>query len=149
MTHLLAIVATLSLATACHKAQEPAPASSPSAAPVAAAATTPHAAPAATPTAAPGATAAAANRFAIKVTEKGFEPDNVKVPAGKPVTLVFERTTDETCAKQIVVMLDGGKTVQKDLPLNQPVEIAATFPKAGTLGWACGMDMLKGTIVVQ
>ena len=29
-------------------------------------------------------------RFDIKVTEKGFEPDDVKVPAGKPVTLVFE-----------------------------------------------------------
>lgn len=148
MTHLLAIVATLSLATACHKAEK-APASSSPTAPAAAAAATPTAAPAATPTAAPGAAPAAADRFAIKVTEKGFEPDNVKVPAGKPVTLVFERTTDETCAKQVVVTLDDGKTVQKDLPLNQPVEIAATFPKAGTLGWACGMDMLKGTIVVQ
>jgi hypothetical protein len=30
-----------------------------------------------------------------------------------------------------------------------PVEIAATFPKAGKLGYACGMDMIKGTVVVE
>jgi plastocyanin len=36
-------------------------------------------------------------RFAIAVTSKGFEPDNISVPAGKPVTLVFTRKTDATC----------------------------------------------------
>ena len=88
-------------------------------------------------------------RFDIKVTEKGFEPEDVNVPAGKPVTLVFERKTDQTCAKEVVLTMDDGKKVEKELPLNTPVEIAATFPKAGKLGYACGMDMLKGTIVVN
>ncbi len=88
-------------------------------------------------------------RFEIKVTEKGFEPESTNVPAGKPVTLVFERTTDKTCAKEVVLTLDDGKKIEKELPLNTPVEIAATFPKAGKLGYACGMDMFKGTVVVQ
>ena len=88
-------------------------------------------------------------RFDIKVTEKGFEPDDVSVPAGKPVTLVFERKTDQTCAKQVILTMDDGKKIEKELPLNTPVELAATFPKAGKLGYACGMDMIKGTITVQ
>ena len=88
-------------------------------------------------------------RFDIKVTEKGFEPEDVSVPAGKPVTIVFERKTDQTCAKQVVLTMDDGQKIEKELPLNTPVEIATTFPKAGKLAYACGMDMLKGTITVQ
>ncbi|MCA9674147.1 MAG: cupredoxin domain-containing protein [Myxococcales bacterium] len=87
-------------------------------------------------------------RIAIDVTTEGFTPDHVNVPQGKPVTLVFDRKTDQTCAKKVVLELDG-KKVEKDLPLNQPVEIAATFPKAGELTYACGMDMVHGTITVQ
>lgn len=92
---------------------------------------------------------ASATRFDVKVTEKGFEPDDINVPAGKPVTLVFERKTDQTCAKQVVIKMADGSKIEKDLPLNTPVEIATTFPAAGKLGYACGMDMVKGTITVQ
>ena len=88
-------------------------------------------------------------RFDIAVTEKGFEPADVAVPAGKLVTLVFNRKTDQTCAKQVVIKLDDGKTIEKDLPLNTAVEVATTFPKAGRLSYACGMNMMKGTITVQ
>jgi plastocyanin domain-containing protein len=89
------------------------------------------------------------SKVQISVTEKGFEPESVDVPAGKPVTLVFTRTTDKTCAKEFVLTMDDGKKIEKELPLNTPVELAMTFPKAGKLGYACGMDMFKGTIVVQ
>jgi plastocyanin domain-containing protein len=88
-------------------------------------------------------------RYEISVTEKGFEPGDISVPSGKPVTLVFSRKTDNTCAKDIVLDLGDGKKIEKDLPLNQPVEIAATFPRAGKLTYACGMDMVHGTISVQ
>ena len=89
------------------------------------------------------------SRIAITVSEKGFEPDPIKVAAGKPVTLVFTRSTDQTCAKEIVLTMEDGKKVDRQLPLNTPVELAATFPKTGTLSYACGMDMMKGTIVVE
>jgi plastocyanin domain-containing protein len=88
-------------------------------------------------------------QYQIDVTEKGFEPGDLAVPAGKQVTIVFDRKTDATCAKQIVLDTGDGNKIQKDLPLNTPVEIAATFPKAGKLSYACGMDMMKGTITVQ
>lgn len=97
--------------------------------------------------AAPPPTAGA--RVEIAVTDNGFEPGDVSVPAGKPVTIVFDRKTDQTCAKQIVLDAGDGKKIQKDLPLNTPVEIATTFAKPGKLGYACAMDMMKGTITVQ
>ena len=88
-------------------------------------------------------------RVAISVTEKGFEPADVQVPAGKPVTLVFDRMTDHTCAKQVVIKLADGSKIEKDLPLNTPVEVATTFPSAGKVSYACGMNMVTGVITVQ
>lgn len=87
--------------------------------------------------------------FAIAITRSGFDPGSIKVPAKTPVTLVFTRKTDATCTKSIVVPVGDGKTVERDLPLDKPVEIVATFPKPGTLEYACSMNMNKGTIVVQ
>lgn len=87
--------------------------------------------------------------IAITVTKNGFEPADIKVEKGKPVTLVFERKTDETCAKDVVIHVDDKQTIEKALPLNTPVEVAVTFPASGDLVYACGMDMVKGQIHVQ
>lgn len=88
-------------------------------------------------------------RIEISVTKRGFNPDSINVPAKKPVTLVFTRKTDQTCTKSVVVTMEDGKKIERQLPLDKPVEIAVTFPKAGKLGYACGMDMAKGIIVVE
>jgi plastocyanin domain-containing protein len=85
----------------------------------------------------------------IKVTDNGFEPENVTVPAGKPVTLVFERKVERTCATEFILTMDDGKQIEKQLPLGQRVELVQTFPKPGKLGYACHMDMFRGTITVQ
>lgn len=95
------------------------------------------------------APAAGGARFEIAVTEKGFEPGDLVVPSAKPVTIVFDRKTDATCAKKIVLDTGEGNKIEKDLPLNTPVEIATTFSKPGKLTYACSMDMMKGTITVQ
>jgi plastocyanin domain-containing protein len=84
--------------------------------------------------------------IAIAVTEKGFEPAVVRVPAGKPVTLVVTRKTDRTCAKEIVI---AEENVKKDLPLGEPVEISFTPRQAGEIRYACGMDMLSGKVIVE
>ncbi|MEP7346805.1 MAG: cupredoxin domain-containing protein [Gemmatimonadaceae bacterium] len=89
------------------------------------------------------------SRIEVSVTKRGFDPDSINVPAKKPVTLVFTRKTDQTCTKSVVLTLDDGKKIERELPLDKPVEIAVTFPKAGKLGYACSMDMSKGVIVVQ
>jgi plastocyanin domain-containing protein len=93
--------------------------------------------------------AKAASRIEIAVTSDGFAPNNIQVQAKKPVTLVFTRKTDVTCAKSVVVNVGEGKTLERELPLNKAVEIAVTFPKSGTLSYACSMDMVKGVVIVQ
>ena len=49
---------------------------------------------------------APSSRIAITVSRRGFEPGEITVAAKKPVTLVFTRTTEATCAKSIVVVVD-------------------------------------------
>jgi len=88
----------------------------------------------------------AEQRIAIRVTNKGFEPATVKVKAGQPVVLVVTRTTDKTCAKEIVIK---EQKVHRPLPLDRAVEIRFTPKKPGTFRYACGMDMLSGKVVVQ
>ena len=89
------------------------------------------------------------SRIEVSVTKRGFNPDSINVPAKKPVTLVFTRKTEQTCTKSIVLTMDDGKRIERELPLDKPVEIAVTFAKAGKLGYACGMDMAKGIIIVE
>ena len=82
----------------------------------------------------------------IEVTKDGFSPSSVNVEAGAPVDLVFVRRTDETCAKEVVL---PPMNVRTPLPLNERVSIRLPPQKAGTLAFTCGMNMLKGTIVVR
>jgi hypothetical protein len=58
-----------------------------------------------------------------------------------------ERIADEDL-KGSAARVDG-KKLERDLPLDKPVEVAVTFPKAGKLGYACSMNMAKGVIFVQ
>ena len=78
----------------------------------------------------------------IAVTTKGFEPGAITVPARKPVGLVFTRKTDATCTKTVVLTLDDGKKLERALPLDKPVEVEVTFPRAGKLGYACRATLL-------
>ncbi len=40
-------------------------------------------------------------------------------------------------------------SVQRELPLNEPVTIEFTPDTAGEMAFVCGMSMLKGVVVVQ
>ena len=88
-------------------------------------------------------------RVEIAVTPRGFEPARIVIKRGQPMVLAFTRKTDATCAKSVVIDMGDGAKVTKDLPLDQPVEVAATFAKAGELRYACAMDMVHGVLVVQ
>ncbi|HEY3215934.1 MAG TPA: cupredoxin domain-containing protein [Candidatus Eisenbacteria bacterium] len=82
----------------------------------------------------------------IDVTDKGFEPAEVKVPAGQAVTLIMTRKTDQTCAKEVEFASLNQKYA---LPLNQAVRITLPASEAGTLSYQCGMHMLGGRVVIQ
>ena len=91
---------------------------------------------------------AAANMQTARVTvgDQGFEPARLSVKRGAPARITVVRTSDTTCATAIAF---PDLKIRRDLPLNQPVEIDFTPEKSGELAFACGMGMLRGTVVIQ
>ena len=102
--------------------------------------------PAAAEPAPAAASADAVQKATIKVVATGFEPARLSLKGGVPVRLTFVRTTDQTCATAVVF---PGLGLRRDLPLNQPVEIAFTPAPGKTVDFVCGMNMLRGAIVVE
>ena len=83
--------------------------------------------------------------IAITADDKGFKPSSVKLKKGVPATLVFTRTSDDTCATEVVFpQLD----IKKDLPKGQAVSINVPTDKEQTLTFQCGMGMYKSSVVV-
>ena len=82
----------------------------------------------------------------VKVDNKGFTPSEVKVEKGKPASLVFVRTTDSTCAKEVVF---PELKLEKELPLNTPVRVDIPTTEARTLTFQCGMAMFKSAVLIQ
>lgn len=91
------------------------------------------------------AKAPAPRTIAMEVTDEGFVPANVTLKAGEPVILAITRKTDETCATEILI---EGTDIKTPLPLNQPVEVAWTPVKAGTVKFGCAMDMMIGGMLL-
>lgn len=89
---------------------------------------------------------AGAQRAEITVNAGGYDPSEVTARAGEPLTLVFTRTTDEGCGHEVVI---ADADIERELPLNQPVEVTFTPREAGELRFSCGMDMYDGKIVVR
>jgi len=82
----------------------------------------------------------------VVVSEQGYEPAKVTLRAGVPARVTFVRTTDKTCGTEVVF---PSLNIKRALPLNQPVVIEFTPDKSGDIAFACGMNMLKGAIVVD
>jgi membrane fusion protein, heavy metal efflux system len=82
----------------------------------------------------------------ISVTEQGYEPSTIRVKAGRPLKLIFVRTSDKVCGTEV---LFPSMNLKRTLPLNQPVEIEFTPSTNGDITFVCDMNMLKGTIIVQ
>ena len=82
----------------------------------------------------------------MSVTKAGFVPTQIKAKVGQAVTLMITRKTDHTCAKDIVIKDYG---IQQPLPLDKTVEVTFTTTKVGSSRFACAMDMIAGTIIVE
>ena len=81
----------------------------------------------------------------VEVTDKGFEPSSLKLKTGVPAKVIFVRKTDATCAKEVVIK---EYKINRKLPLNEPVTVEFT-PHKGEFTFACGMDMIKGKLIVE
>ncbi|MDP2056065.1 MAG: cupredoxin domain-containing protein [Acidobacteriota bacterium] len=91
--------------------------------------------------AAPGAVA----EFTIRV-EGGYSPNAIAVARGSRVRLIFDRQEDNPCSEEVVVPDFG---IRRDLPAFARTVVEFTADTPGTHQFACGMGMLRGTIVVK
>jgi plastocyanin domain-containing protein len=85
---------------------------------------------------------------AVKVTanEDGFQPSSVVFKKGAPASLVFTRTTDSTCATEVVF---PELNLKRDLPKGTPVTIDVPTDKEQKLTFQCGMGMYKSSVVIN
>lgn len=80
------------------------------------------------------------------VVEGGYSPSVIKVEAGKPVRLVFDRREKSPCSDELVISEFGVRRFLK--PFEKTV-IEFTPERTGSFAFACGMNMLRGEIRVN
>lgn len=97
-------------------------------------------------TTAAGSVASAQPAEVTIVVDGGYSPSTVRVKAGQPVRLVFDRRDTGSCSEE-VVFPDFG--VRRFLPTGQKTPIDITPPKPGRYEFMCGMSMLRGTLVAE
>ena len=83
----------------------------------------------------------------IKVTVKGYySPDVIVVKQGKPVRLNFYRDETASCSEQV---LFGDFGIARDLPAFKTTPIEFTAETPGEFTFTCGMNMMRGKLVVE
>ncbi|HSF24010.1 MAG TPA: cupredoxin domain-containing protein [Blastocatellia bacterium] len=83
----------------------------------------------------------------IKVTVKdGYSPDVIAVRRGVPVRLNFYRDETSSCSEQIVF---GDFGIARNLPPFKTTPIEFTPEKTGEFAFTCGMNMLRGKLIVE
>jgi plastocyanin domain-containing protein len=75
-----------------------------------------------------------------------FTPASVTIPANTPMKLHFRRSDKPTCADEIVLT---ELNMRKKIAANETVTFDIPAQQTRTLNFACGMNMMKGTVVVQ
>ncbi len=83
----------------------------------------------------------------VRVTVKGgYTPDTIVVQAGKPVRLQFYRDETADCSERVVFERFG---IDQQLPPFQTTTVEFTPDQPGEYPFRCGMNMLKGLLVVE
>lgn len=80
------------------------------------------------------------------IVEGGYSPDVISIPKGKTTKINFIRKDPSTCLEEVVL---GDFKIRKYLPLNQKVTVELTPQQSGEFGYACGMNMYHGKIIVK
>lgn len=83
----------------------------------------------------------------ISIHVKGrYHPDTVRVSAGSTVRLTFYRDEESECTKEVVF---DDFDIRRELPSWQTTTIELLPKKRGTYPFACGMNMVHGTLIVE
>ena len=83
----------------------------------------------------------------VRITVKGgYSPDVVVVKQGRPVRLDFYRDETASCSEQVVF---GDFGIARDLPAFKTTPVEFTPDRSGEFTFTCGMNMLRGKLVVE
>ena len=80
------------------------------------------------------------------VVQGGYSPAHVRVSAGEPVRIVFDRQETSGCSEEVVIPDFG---IRRFLPAHQKTPVEFTPERPGSFEFTCGMGMLRGRITVE
>ncbi|WP_396928202.1 heavy metal translocating P-type ATPase [Mycolicibacterium sp.] len=83
---------------------------------------------------------------ALVTVRGGYTPSVVRVHQGLPVEIEFDRQESGDCTSRVVF---PDLQLSATLPANERTVVRFTPERAGTFGFACGMNMIHGTLVVS
>ena len=92
------------------------------------------------------ATVGSDGRMTITVDDQGYHPATIRAAAGRALTLVFHRTDALNCGDKVRFPT---LNIERDLPVGTDVAVAVNAPASGELAFTCGMNMYRGSVVVQ
>ncbi|HTT69869.1 MAG TPA: cupredoxin domain-containing protein [Anaeromyxobacteraceae bacterium] len=78
--------------------------------------------------------------------EGGFAPAHVRLHAGQPVRLVFDRRETSSFSEEVLIPEFG---IRRFLPAHQRTSIDLPAARPGTYGFTCGLGQQRGTLVVE
>lgn len=83
----------------------------------------------------------------VRVTVKGgYSPDLIRVRQNVPLRIVFDRQESGECTSRVVF---PDFALNRSLPAYATTALEFTPDKSGRFGFACGMNMVHGTLVVE
>ncbi|HEY6114366.1 MAG TPA: heavy metal translocating P-type ATPase [Candidatus Dormibacteraeota bacterium] len=83
----------------------------------------------------------------VKVTVKGgYSPDLIRVRQSVPLRIVFDRQESGECTSRVVF---PDFAINRALPAYATTTVELTPDRSGRFGFACGMNMVHGTLVVE
>lgn len=83
----------------------------------------------------------------MEVTPDGYVPPKLQVKKGEPLELRITRTTNDTCATEIII---EGTSINAPLPYKEEVTVRWTPEKTGSVKYGCHMEMMiSGVLMVE
>ena len=93
------------------------------------------------------ATAAPGGVQEVNITVKGgYSPNLIEVQKGQPVQLNFYRDEDGSCSEELLM---PDFNIRRDLPAFRTTAVTFVPREAGRFEFTCGMNMLRGAVVVH
>lgn len=80
------------------------------------------------------------------LVDGGYKPESIVLKKGVLAHIIFDRQTDSACFDQVVF---PDFDIKADLPVKEDFVIEVTPHEKGEFGFACGMDMYHGKLIVK